>query len=1107
MNFRFRVAAFYFLALACFGCSNPDKDKPLQTLFTSLPPDSSGINFVNKLSFDRDFNIYTYRNFYNGGGVGLADINNDGLLDVYLTANQEKNKLYLNKGNFKFEDITEKAGVAGTRAWSTGVSLADVNGDGWTDIYVCNSGDVKGDDRENELFINNGDLTFSERAEEYGVADKGFSTHAVFFDYDRDGDLDLYILNNSYQSIGSFNLRKNERGKRDVLGGHKLLRNDKGHFSDVSESAGIFGSVIAFGLGVTVGDINKDGWQDIYVSNDFFERDYLYINNQNGTFKECLPATMKSISAASMGADLADVNNDAFPDLFVTEMLPNENSRIKTVTTFDNWNRYQYGVTNDYFHQFTRNMLQVSNQGQSFSEIGRFAGVEATDWSWGALMFDADNDGLKDIFVANGIYQDLTNQDFLSYASSEEFVKMIVSGDKVDYRKLIDVMPSNPIPNHFFRNKGNLGFENMSSAWIGKEAGFSNGSAYGDLDNDGDLDFIVNNVNMPSYLYRNNAEKLVPQNHYLKFILKGSGGNLQALGTKITAEHQGKKFYLEQMPMRGFESTVDFRPNLGLGSLTSVDKITIEWPDGTITQLDSVKTNQTLTLESSAGKPFVSGKGVEGNGLFKEVNSNKLGVDFKQTENEFVDFDRDRLIYHMVSTEGPKISVADINKDGLDDLFIGAPKEQSSVLYTQSAKGTFKKVNEKILEEDKGSEDIESTFFDADGDGDLDLYVCSGGNEFSSGSSALFDRLYFNDGRGVFEKSKQILPVAEFQSKSTVTSTDIDGDGDMDLFVGVRLKLFSYGMPVNGYILINDGKGNFSDQTDKLAPGLKNIGLITDSSWADIDGDKDEDLLIVGEWMNVKVFLNNKGNFSEQKENGLDLSQGWWNCIESADVDHDGDIDFVVGNLGLNSRFRASVEKPVSMFVGDFDQNGTIEQILCAYSGDKSYPVVLRHDLISQIPSLKKKFLKYDSYKDATIDKIFTPEQMAKSIELKANTFATSLLLNDGKGKFTIEALPMEAQLSIVFAILIDDLDKDGNSDILLGGNLYKTKPEVGRYDASYGTFLKGDGKGKFTTVPNHESGLLIDGEVRDIKKIKVGKDDMLVISRNNDTPVFLKIK
>ena len=1107
MNLVYIKACTALVALLVFACgTEKQQEENRPHLFSKISSDSSHIAFRNDLKYDSKFNIYTYRNFYNGGGVAMGDVNNDGLPDLYFSANQGPNKLYLNKGNFVFEDITDKAGVAGTRAWSTGVSMADVNGDGWLDIYVCNSGSVEGDDKENELFINNGNLTFTERGEEYGVADKGYSTHAVFFDYDKDGDLDLYVLNNSYQAIGSFNLQKNERNNRDALGGHKLLRNDKGHFTDVSEKAGIYGSIIAFGLGVTVGDVNKDGWLDIYVSNDFFERDYLYINNHDGTFKEDLTQQMKSISGASMGADLADINNDTYPDLFVTEMLPRENARIKTVTTFENWDRYQYNVKNNYYHQFTRNMLQLNNGDNTFSEIGRLSQVEATDWSWGALMFDADNDGLKDIFVANGIYQDLTNQDFLAYASSEEFVRSVVTRKAVDFRKLIDIIPSNAVPNFFFKNEGHLAFPDFSKEWGTNEPGFSNGSVYGDLDNDGDLDLVVNNVNMEPFVYRNETNSLHPENHYLKFVLQGESGNTSALGTQITLESNGQKFYLEQMPMRGFESTVDSRPNFGLGNLTVVDKVKIKWPDGKVTELDSVNTNQTIIAKQKDGKPEKPIPIGNGKKLFELQPNQKFGIDFKHTENEFVDFDRDRLIYHMLSCEGPKLSIADINSDGYQDFYVGGAKNQPGALFKQN-NGHFESINKNIFDGDKISEDIESEFFDADGDGDLDLYVCSGGNEFSSSSTALIDRVYFNDGKGIFTKSAQLLPAGKFESTSCVKSGDYDMDGDLDLFVGVRLRSFDYGLPMNGYILKNDGKGNFSNVSDSIAPALAKLGMISDASWADVDGDKDLDLIVVGEWMPVTVFINNHGNFVNQTKNfGLQASNGWWNCIKSADIDHDGDIDFIVGNHGLNSRFRASVDKPVTMYVSDFDKNGSREQIICAFQGDKSYPMALRHDLVAQLPSLKKKYLKYEDYKDATITDIFTPDQLKNALQLNAYRFSSSLLLNDGKGNFQIKELPMEAQFSPMYGICIGDFDGDGKEDILMGGNLYRVKPEIGRYDASYGVFLKGDGKGEFEYIKPSESGFFVDGEVRDIKRINIGKSDCIIVARNNDSPVLFKI-
>ena len=1071
-----------------------------QFLFESILPNHSNVDYVNFLDYKEEFNIYRYRNFYNGGGVGLSDINNDGLIDIYFTSNMHINKLYLNKGNFVFEDITELAGVGGTQAWSTGVSMADVNGDGYVDIYVCNSGDIDGDHKQNELFLNNGDLTFSEVAENYKVADKGFSTHAAFFDYDKDGDIDLYLLNNSYDAIGKFNLEDNKRWERDPVGGDKLLRNDGAFFTDVSVDAGILGSVIAFGLGVTVGDINMDGWEDIYVSNDFFERDYIYINNQDGTFTEQLEDMTRSISAASMGADMADINNDRFPEIFVTDMIPESDDRLKTKTTFDSWDNYKFAVDNGYHHQFTRNMLHYNNGDGTFSEVGRLSNVFATDWSWGALIFDMDNDGNKDLFVANGIYQDLTDQDYLRYFSNREAVKMVITDDKVDFKKLIAAIPSVKISNYAFRNEGDLNFTNHSGDWGLSEPSHSNGSAYGDLDNDGDLDLVVNNVNMPAFIFKNYSVDSRPDYHYLKFVLKGSDRNTQAIGAKITLYVGSEIKYLEQMPVRGFQSSVDPRPNFGLGKDSEIDSVVVIWPDHNKTVLKNVVSDQILTLSQSDSyepRDWVTTSD-KLNLLFKEIESEKV-IDFQHVENEFIDFNREKLIYHMLSTQGPKIDAGDVNGDGLDDFYIGGAKGYPGKLFIQEKSGKFYSTNEQVFEKDKSSEDTDITFFDADNDSDLDIYVVSGGTEFSSSSSALNDRLYLNEGNGIFSKTSQILPAGKFESTSCVREADFDKDGIKELFVGVRLRPFLYGVPVNGYILENDGKGNFTNVTDQVAPELKEIGMITDMSWSDVDGDNDLDMVIVGEWMPVTVFINEEGIFTNKtSEFGLSETSGWWNCISPGDFDNDGDIDFVAGNHGINSRFKASIEKPVSMYVNDFDMNGSVEQVVCYYNGDSSYPIALKHDLVNQIPPLKEKYSKYVYYVNQTIEDIFTPEQIERSVKLEASQLKTSLFINDGNGSFRLQALPVSAQLSPVYAALVDDFNGDGNSDILLGGNLYSVKPEVGRYDASYGLYLEGKGDGTFRELKAQESGIQFEDEIRDIVSVKTAEGKLILVGRNN---------
>ena len=1101
----FVLFTMFFITLS----SCHQKEGASEKLFVKLSPEQTNIHFSNDLSYDSKFNIYTYRNFYNGGGVALGDFNNDGLQDIFFSANMKPNQLYLNKGALQFEDITEKAGIGKKGKWSTGVSVADINGDGWLDIYVCNSGDINGDKRENELYINNGNLTFTESAQPYGLDDKGLSTHAAFFDYDKDGDLDMFLLNNSFKAIGSFNLKENEREKRDSIGGDKLFRNDNNHFTDVSEKAGIFGSVIGFGLGVTVGDVNKDGWQDIYVSNDFFERDYLYINQQNGTFKEKLEDEMISISNASMGADFGDINNDANLDLFVTEMLPEDEGRIKTNTTFESWDKHQLSLQNDYYHQFTRNMLQLNNGNNTFSEIGRFAGVHATDWSWGALITDLDNDGLKDIFVANGIYQDLTNEDYIQYVSNEDFFKEVVNG-KADYKRLIDLIPSQAVSNYAFSNNGDLTFTNRAEAWGLSEPSFSNGAAYGDLDNDGDLDLVVNNVNMPCFVYQNRSCELHPENGYVKVTLQGEGGNRYGLGSKVTLYYGGTLSFQEQMPVRGFESTVDHRLNFGVGRASLIDSVVVEWPDDKRSVLKGVRAGTQLTIlqaEAAEALPSV----VKGSSplLFTAVEARGYGLDFIHHENDFVDFDRDQLIFHMLSTEGPRVAVGDVDGDGRQDVYLCGAKDAAGGLYLQTAAGHFVKRAAAAFEQDRLSEDTDALFFDADGDGDKDLFVCSGGNEFSPNATALISRLYFNEGGGKqWRRSVQLLPSFIFESASSVAAGDWDGDGDADLFVGVRLKPFAYGYPCKGYVLQNDGKGFFSDVTAAVAPGLEQAGMITDGQWLDYDGDGRLDLVVSGEYMPLRLWHNEgRGVLKEVTEAaGLGNSHGWWNRLAVADVNGDGYVDIVGANHGLNSRFKASREKPVRMYVSDFDGEGSVEQVVTAYNKDSSYPMALRHDLVSILPYLKKKYLKYSSYRGQGIEDIFTPRQLQAAVKLEAYELRSGVWLNNRKGGFVFSALPTAAQLSPMYGIAVGDWDGDGKMDMVMGGNFYGAKPEVGIYDASYGVVLKGNGKGGFAALPPQQSGLLIHGQVRDMALIQQQNKTLLLVAKNNEAPAFYKL-
>ena len=1093
-------------------------------LFTSLPSSYTGVRFENRITETRELNVFTYRNFYNGGGVALGDFTGDGLPELVLTSNQHGNRLYLNEGEFRFRDVTEAAGVKGKGDWATGVALADVNGDGRLDIYVCYAGDVAGDRRANELYINDGTNedgipTFTERAEELGLADRGYTTHAAFLDYDRDGDLDVYILNNSFRPVGSFGLR-NIRHVRDPLGGHKLLRNDGGRFVDVSAAAGIYGSEIAFGLGLGVGDVNRDGWPDIYVANDFFEQDYLYINRGDGTFRESLDRQMPVISYFSMGLDIADVDNDGWPDIYTTDMLPEDEQRIKTTASYESWDTYQAKVRNDYHHQLMRNMLQVNNRNGTFSDVGQMAGVARTDWSWSALIADLDLDGHKDIFVTNGIAKDVTSQDYISFLANNETQATAARGKRVDFLKLVEAMSSTPLPDYAFRNRGDLTFTNEAAAWGLDTPSFSNGAAYGDLDGDGALDLVVNNIDAEAFVYRNNARTLT-DHHYLQVALEGEGANRFAIGAKVTLRANGALLFQELVPTRGFQSSVDYVLTFGLGSADSVESVTVEWPDGRASALPPIAADQRLTVRQSGAAPPapapalalatpVAARGAAGRPgaarpLLTDVTA-QAGIDFTHEENAFVDFDRERLIPKMVSTEGPLMAVGDVDGDGLDDAYIGGAKDQAGRLLLQRRDGSFAAASAGVFEGDRVSEDIGAAFFDADGDGDLDLYVVSGGNEFTAMAPALQDRLYLNDGRGAFRKAQGALP-AEDVSGSRVAPGDFDGDGDVDLFVGGRVTPWRYGLAPRSMLLRNDGRGRFSDVTARLAPELAEVGMVTDALWQDVDADGRRDLVVVGEWMPITVFrAAPDGRLERMDVAGLERSHGWWNRIVAGDFTGDGRVDFVVGNLGLNSRLQASADAPVTMHVKDFDGNGFVEQILSVYNGGTSYPLVLRDDLIKALPYLKARFLNYEDYARRTVTDIFSPKELEGATVRTAYTFATSLVRNEGGGRFTLVPLPREAQLAPVYGILATDADRDGAADLLLAGNFDGVEPEIGRMSAGYGLLLGGNGRGGFASLHPSESGFLVPGEARDIQRLRTARGDLLVVTRNDDRPLAFRI-
>jgi len=1099
---KIRVLFVAFLTFTC--CSESGRPDEEPKVFVKLLPGQTGIDFTNTLILKEDFDVFRYRNYYNGGGVGIADFNNDGLADVYLTSNMAANRLYLNLGDFKFSDITQKAGVGGSKVWSTGVAIADVNADGWLDIYVCNSGDPKGRNRENELFINNGNLTFTERAAEYGLADVGFSTHAVFFDYDKDGDLDCYVLNNSFRPISTLGYR-NLREVRDEMGGDRLYRNDNGKFTDATAQAGIYSSVIGFGLGVTAGDVNGDNWPDLYISNDFYERDYLYINNQDGTFTEELERRMRHISMFSMGADLADLNNDGYPEIFSTDMLPEEEHRLKTMTDFESYDVYQVRLKNGYYHQFMRNMLHANTGNGHFTELGEMAGLAATDWSWSALMADFNNDGYKEIFVGNGIYKDVTNLDFIDFFSSNEQIKAATEGKKIDFKEFVDRMPSTKLSNYLFERVEPWKYINKSAEYGLDEPSFSNGAAYGDLDNDGDLDLIVSNVNQPTWVYKNLTREKAKGN-FISIQLNGTGSNRFGIGASVKLFANGEVLYFEQIPMRGFQSSMDYKLVAGLGNNTVADSLRVTWPDDKTQLLINVPANQTLTLRYADAQPpnVLSSARQAIKPYLRPVTCNVYHV-----ENDFNDFDRDRLLYFMNSTQGPALAVADLNQDGLDDFYLGGSVGFAGKVFLQRANFSFEEIFS-VASDDAMADDTDAVFFDADGDGDLDLYVVTGGSEVTGNHPALLDRFYENtgmrNGKPVFSKASHKIP-SLYASGSCVRPADVDGDGDLDLFVGSRLKPGYYGLSCDQYILINDGQGNFADATATFAPGLLAAGMITDARWFDYDGNGFLDLVVVGDWLPVTVFLNDGKRLTEDKSiAGLSQTNGWWNVVRVQDINQDGLDDLLVGNLGKNSTFKPTLTSPISLYVNDFDNNGSIEPIFTYQRNGTEYPKALKKDLIKQMSSLKKRFLYYEDYAGKPVTDVFSKNLLDKAEKKIAYLSASGIFINQGPAGFTFTEFPPEAQVAPVYAIELADLNGDGVAEILLGGNLYRVKPEVGRLDGNAGMVLRYDPQNGFAPLSGTLTGFTLTGETRQITLIKSGKKPVLACARNNDSMLFFRI-
>ena len=1083
------------------------KEKVITPLFQLMQ--HSGIEFTNTVKDNDTINILNYRNFYNGGGVATGDINNDGLADVFFTANQGSNKLFLNKGNFKFEDISAKAGFIDKLQYSTGVVMVDINNDGWLDIYVCNAGNMQNASlRKNQLYINNHDLTFTESAAKYGLDNDGYSTQASFFDYDMDGDLDCFIINNSPVPVNSLGYPK----QRDLLadkwnvpdylkgGGDHLYRNDNGHFTEVTQQAGIHGTLMSFGLGVTVGDVNGDNYPDVYVSNDFFERDYLYINQKDGTFKDELEQRMMHNSYASMGADIGDINNDGYPEIFTTDMLPADDYRLKTTLSFDDIDQFRLRERNGFFHQYLQNTLQLNDGNGKFKDIANYSGVNASEWSWGALMFDADNDGLNDLYVCNGIYRDLTNQDFLSFDANEIKEKMMVTGQK-NLSDLVNKIPSIAVPNKMYQNLGNLKFSDVGINWGFTENSFSNGAAYADLDNDGDLDLVINNVNEPAFLFKNNSREQT-KNNFIGINLKGKDKNTFAVGSKIIVYKDSNILSREVMPSRGFQSSVDYKQNIGIGNAAQVDSMLITWPDLTFTKIIHPEINKYLSYTQPAnGEKIKQKKEIKNQPLLEKVSTNFE----KNADDDFTDFYRERGIPEMLSHDGPKAAVADVNGDGLDDIYIGGTVSKPGQMYLQDAFGKFIRKDELGFKQFTGFVDGAVLFFDCDNDGDKDLLLCSGGNAVMPNGRELQHRLFINDGKGNFQISGLAFPPNK-DNISVAIANDFDGDGDMDLFVGARCVSGMYGITPQSHIYINDGKGNFKDMPEDKCNGIMNAGMITGAAWADIDGDKKEELILVGEWMSPKIFKYSNGSFAELKTNLTD-KMGWWQTVAFADLNGDGKQDLVLGNLGENFYLKAGKENPVKLFLNDFDNNGQVDKILTRTIDGKDKSVFMKSELEGQLPMLKKQNLHNVDYAKKSVQELFSAAQMETAIIKQVNYSSSCVAYNNGNGNFTLQVLPMNIQFSSVKSILPVDINEDGIIDLVIGGNEFGFQPQLGRLDASEADVLINDGKGNFTILNKLLSGIALQGQVRDIVRIKrKGKTNLLFL-QNNEYPVLYEVK